>query len=238
MTSLPLAPLPRDAERRAERHVMFDIESLGCDAGDVFFAIAAVPFDPYEGTLGQPFFALVDPADAVRHGLRSDPGTIQWWEKQSSEARAYLDAASTEGAPLDHALKRLSAYLHEVVGPRDQIRVWGKGADFDKPFLDAGYRVCHLPQPWGPRAARCYRTLEAFMPVAPPRMTLTGIAHHALDDTIHQAMQAIPALREIYRMEPLVAPILPPPSSRWVEDPLAREVVVEAPERRRRRQPR
>lgn len=237
MTALPLDSLPRDAERRAERHVMFDIESLGCDAGDVFFAVAAVPFDPHEGSLGKPFFALVDPADAALHGLRSDPGTIQWWDQQSTAARAYLDAAHTEGAPLEQVLTRLSNYLHEVVGPREQIRVWGKGADFDKPFLDAGYRVCHLPQPWGPRAARCYRTLEAFMPVAPPRMTLTGIAHHALDDTVHQAMQAIPALREIYRLEPLLAPILSPPSSHWVQDPLAHGLAVEPPNRRRRRQP-
>lgn len=233
--------LPRDAERRAERHVMVDLETLGKAAGCVPFAIGAVPFDPHAGTLGKPFFILVNPLDAMRHGLGVAPDTLKFWKDEASPAaRAYLDASYEEGLPLEAALGHFARYLEAEVGPKDTLRLWGKGADFDKPILDAAYAVSSLDLPWGPRAARCYRSLEAFMSEMPPRRTLTGTEHHAVDDAIHQATQSIHALREIYHLPPLPHPILPPPVSEWVTDPLVPVTPVPAPEvphRSRRRQP-
>jgi exodeoxyribonuclease VIII len=212
--------LPRDDERRAERHVMVDIETIAKDAGGVFFAVALVPFDPYAGTMGKSFFVLIDPIDAMRYGLKPDASTIKWWSDQAPEARAYLEAAYTDGLPLGVAMQRMSDYLHAEVGEKESLRIWGKGGDFDKPFLDLAYEACGLEKPWGMRACRCYRSLEAFASVPPPKRTLTGVSHHALDDTIHQVQYAIPVLRDLYKLPVLTTPILDPPASEWVDDPI------------------
>lgn len=229
--------LPRDDERRAERHVMVDLETIAQDAGGIFFAIAAVPFDIYTGAMGPAFFVLVDPLDAMHHGLKPEADAIKWWGNQAPEARAYLDAAYVDGLPLTEALSRLKAYLHSEVGPKETIRLWGKGGDFDKPFLDLAYSACDMEKPWGMRASRCYRSLEAFSPDKPPRHSLDGVAHHALDDTVHQVLQAIPALRHIYGLPALSAPIVQPPASVWVEDPVKAKAPVADLRTRRSRSP-
>lgn len=202
-----------------EHHVMVDLETLSLSANAVFFAIAAVPFDPETATLGPPFFVLVDPTEAHRQGGHLDPGTVAWWERQSPEARAYLTAADEEGLELTTALARFEAYLASL-GPADDLRLWGKGADFDKAILDATYHRLGRPVPWGPRAARCYRTLEALSPTPVPGRTLTGLAHHALDDATHQATQAIAILRRLAGAPECQHPPESNPDRSWVSDPL------------------
>jgi hypothetical protein len=219
-----------------ERHVMLDLETLGQEVGDVPFALAAVPFDPIVGTLGQPFFALIQPRDALRQGLQIDPGTIAFWNRQNPAAQRYLEAAHTEGRALRDVLEDFSAYLGEVVGPPAQVRLWGKGADFDKPLLGEGYRKCHLPYPWTYQSGRCYRTLEGMAPFPVPRYT-SGTAHHALDDAAHQAQQAVRLLRHFWHMPELAQlPALTqdPAARKWVMDPLAPPVtpVPSVPRRR------
>jgi hypothetical protein len=234
--------LPRDTERRAERHLMLDLETLGRVPTSAPFAIGAVPFDVYTGTLGKPFFMLINPLDAMRQGMQVTQDVIKFWKDDASpEARAYLEAAYEEGFPLKTALEHFARYIAAEVGPTETVRLWGKGADFDKPILDVAYTICDIALPWGARAARCYRTLEAFMPVMPPRRTLTGTAHHAVDDALHQATLSIQALRHLYGLAPLDQPVPVPPASPWVSDPLQPgsqeivEPVTPEPERRRRR---
>lgn len=218
----PTPHLPRDDERRNERHVMVDIETLDSEAGGVIFAIGAVPFDIYAGTLGEPFFALVDPEDAQACGLSVGKDTLAFWEAQSPEARHWLDQARRTGRPLEEVLRHFAGFLGQEAGARDAIRLWGKGADFDKPFLSVAYRACGLDLPWGYRAGRCYRTIEALAPVTPPAIK-HGVAHHALDDCMGQAALAIPVLRSIYGLPALDHAITFPPSAgRWVR--------VDAPE--------
>jgi len=199
-------------------NVMIDLETLAMNPGGVFFALAAVPFDPDMGELGAPFFALVDPASMTAAGFNLDAPTEAWWTAQSEEARAFLTAAHREGRSLDETLDRFSAYLSQL-GPAEDLLIWGKGGDFDKPMLDEAYRRRGKSLPWGPRACRCYRTLEALSPEPVPRRTTTGVAHHALDDVHHQAEQAVKILRQL-KGQPALSFALPRhPSEAWVDQP-------------------
>lgn len=209
--------LPRDEERRGERHVMVDLETLDLYPGGALFAIGAVTFDVYAGTLGTPFFALVDPRDAAAHGLTTDAGTRDWWKGQAPAARRWLDQAGKTGLPLAEALDRFTAFLQSEAAPLAQMRLWGKGADFDNAFLAVAYRACGRPVPWGYRAGRCYRTLEALADTPPPAIK-HGVVHHALDDCMGQAALAIPVLRRLYGLPALEQAIaFPAADGAWVQ---------------------
>jgi DNA polymerase III epsilon subunit-like protein len=174
--------------------VMLDLETLGTRPGCAILSIGAVAFDRHTGALGPEFYMVVNRKSCEAKGLTQDQSTLDWWSRQSAEAKKVL--AEAENAPngLGGALVQFTAYLQKF-GKRD-LFVWGNGADFDQPIITACYASVGYPLPWLFYNNRCYRTLRSLGNVKgePPRQ---GVYHNALDDAKTQALQAVNILKQL-----------------------------------------
>ena len=162
------------------KHVMIDIETLGARPGDIILSIGAVKFDA--NGLGEEFYVTINPESSKAIGLRAQKSTLEWWDKQSPEAKA---AAFKGEFSIEAALLKFTMW----VPPKDVSRVWGNGANFDNALVAAAYRANKMDLPWDYWNDRCYRTIAAmFMKT---RVDRVGTGHHALDDAKTQALRLL-----------------------------------------------
>lgn len=159
--------------------LMLDIETLGTRPGCVILSIAAVPFNVFSPL--DYFYERVSSESCVGRGLSIDAKTAEWWLRQSAQAR---DEAFGGSLSIDIALVKLSDYITEL----GEVVVWGNGASFDAPILEAAYDVCNIKVPWKYTNARCFRTLKELFPAVPYRKPV--FAHNALEDAKAQAAHA------------------------------------------------
>lgn len=168
-------------------HVMVDLETLGTRPGDVILSIGAVKFTQ-EKEITEKFYITIDPETSKAAGLRAQKSTVEWWTKQSEEARA---AAFKGEASLDAALLKLTMWMPPV----DDVLVWGNGANFDNTLLAAAYRALKMDVPWHYWNDRCYRTIRAMFGKKEKKQNV-GVAHNALDDATTQALHLIEMANE------------------------------------------
>lgn len=179
-------------------NVMHDLETLGVDAGSTILSIGAVVFGP--GGISGTFYSVINRQTCRNAGLTEDPDTLEWWRNQSPEARVVLtDAANLKtSSPLGRALAEFDTWLLHV-GAGDQerknVKIWGNGADFDKPILGAAFKTCGFAPPWTAYSCGCYRTLKNLRPEI--KLIRTGTAHNALVDAQDQAEHAIRLLDDL-----------------------------------------
>ena len=169
------------------KHCMVDLETLGTRPGDCILSLGAVLFNS-SGTTSEMYMTINQ--DSSRGiGMRAQKSTIEWWQKQSEEARA--DAFKGEFS-IETALTMFSMWL-----PKDTC-VWGNGANFDNVLLGSAYRLAKKEQPWEFWNDRCYRTVKALFPQV--KMARTGTHHNALDDAKSQALHLV-AIDNEYKLE-------------------------------------
>lgn len=176
-------------------HIMLDLETLGTRPGSVITSIGAVKFDE-RGTYGTPFYMRIDLQSCVDAGLLIDVDTIQWWMKQSDEARAEFQKESFDLATA------LENFTYWADYPNAVVHLWGNGANFDNGLLKAAYDKVGMQAPWKFWNDRCYRTLKAMYPhiKMPARV---GTHHNAIDDAISQVNHLIlfPCFQELCAVE-------------------------------------
>lgn len=172
--------------------VMLDLETMGNGTDAAIVAIGAQAFDA-QG-LGPGFYAQVDLASSVAGGGVIDASTVQWWLRQSPEARAALNREGAE--PLQAALARFSAWMAGLSDQPAAVKVWGNGAAFDNAILRNAYQRAGVPTPWKFWNDRCYRTLKNLVSGVDAG-PFDGVQHHALADAKHQAQHAIRLLTRV-----------------------------------------
>lgn len=164
-----------------QKHVMIDIETLGTRPGDVILSIGAVKFS-LQDEITEKFHVTIDVESSKALGMRAQKSTLEWWSKQSEEARA---AAFKGELKLENALTKLTMWMP----PTDFAVVWGNGANFDNNLLAAAYRIAKLDVPWHYWNDRCYRTISAMF--LKTKIERVGTGHNALDDAMTQALRLI-----------------------------------------------
>jgi hypothetical protein len=173
---------------------MVDLETFGQNPGCAILSLAAVCFwraGRPEQTPRPNFACNIDPVDCQRRGLLVDAATALWWLKQNPAARANATAVPRT---LDDALGALTSWLYSLTPEGSNLRIWGNGASFDPPILEAAYRACGLQIPWRYHQQRCYRTLAALHDLGRPETT----AHQALLDADDQSTRATTALQSLW----------------------------------------
>jgi hypothetical protein len=175
------------------KDVMIDLETLGKSAGCVFFSVGAVAYDGETGEIDDGFYSVVSVRSSVCAGLRFDQDTLDFWDKQSEEARAALREAYNPKSPrLFHVLMELNKYLSRF-GGKNNVRVWGNAASFDMAILVAAYRAANVEVGWEFWNECCYRQLKRDWPQV--ELVRSGTHHPALDDAKTQAMHAMQICR-------------------------------------------
>ncbi|HCN9790596.1 TPA: 3'-5' exoribonuclease [Escherichia coli] len=168
-------------------HLMIDLETMGTNTNAPIVVIGAVFFDPQTGEIGPVFYIVISLTDAMNTGAVPDGGTIEWWLKQSSEARA---AILTDQVKLKDALSRFREFINEYSDEKF-VQVWGNGATFDNAILRTSYERLDIPCPWRYHNDRDVRTIvelgKAIDFDARTAIPFEGERHNALDDARHQA---------------------------------------------------
>jgi hypothetical protein len=175
------------------KHVMVDLETMGLQPNAAIVSIGAVHFDKTE--ILSTFYTPISLKSCLEHGLTQNQSTIDWWMKQSVEARM---AWQTEDAPsLLDALSHYTSWLRKI-GTDKEIGPWGNGSDFDNVLMVSAHRALDVDPHWQFWNHRCFRTMKAMFPVANfPRV---GTHHNALDDAKHQALH-LQRILQIHKIE-------------------------------------
>ncbi|MED8921242.1 3'-5' exoribonuclease [Escherichia coli] len=178
-------------------HLMIDLETMGTNTNAPIVVIGAVFFDPQTGEIGPVFYIVISLADAMNTGAVPDGGTIEWWLRQSSEARA---AILTDQVKLKDALSRFREFIN---GYSDEkfVQVWGNGATFDNAILRTSYERLDIPCPWRYYNDRDVRTIVELGKTidfdARTVIPFEGVRHNALDDARHQAKYVTATIQKL-----------------------------------------
>lgn len=162
--------------------IMLDIETLGTSPGCVILSVAAVKFPMPQGEVESLFYERISQDSCIESGLWIGDATIDWWSSQPVEAQKEAFGGTRR---LEDVLLSLAKYIKDQ---GENVRVWGKGASFDAPILEAAYSICKLTVPWKYYNSMCYRTLAALYPEIP--FEKPTIPHNALYDALAQARHA------------------------------------------------
>ncbi len=178
-------------------HLMIDLETMGTNTNAPIVVIGAVFFDPQTGEIGPVFYIVVSLTDAMNTGAVPDGGTIEWWLKQSSEARA---AILTDQVKLKDALLRFREFINEYSDEKF-VQVWGNGATFDNAILRTSYERLDIPCPWRYYNDRDVRTIVELGKTidfdARTVIPFEGVRHNALDDARHQAKYVTATIQKL-----------------------------------------
>jgi hypothetical protein len=171
------------------RGVMVDLETMGTKPGAAIVSIGAVLFDSCKQSLEKEFYCPVSLKSCMRYGLTVEADTVEWWLRQSQEARMAI--AGGNGLELDQALMEFAGVFRD----QRELDLWGNGSDFDNMLLIAAYQRVGLPPPWGTFRNRCYRTIKSLCPEV--QMARMGTHHNALDDAKSQAWHLMVLLNKM-----------------------------------------
>lgn len=161
---------------------MIDLETYSTRPNAAIASIGAVKWE--DGEIVDTFYCTIDPASCKAAGLHFEKTTLEWWQKQSKEARAAL---LKDNLSLEDALTKFETWYGNKSLP-----TWGNGAGFDNVILDCAYKALHKKRPWLPWEDRCYRTMKNIVNV--PIDKREGTYHNALDDAITQTKHLIKIL--------------------------------------------
>lgn len=179
-------------------HIAIDLETLSTSPAAVILSIGAVAMAEGGDTLAD-FYSIC--SIASQHDRQIDKSTLEWWDKQSPEARNALTQANEPNSPtLDSVLDELTRWLGNL-GESYDVHVWGNGSDFDIAILNHAYKQRSPFVPWNFRKVRDMRTLYDLtlrfgldIKGTAPRV---GIHHNAKDDAQFQAQVIVESLRQL-----------------------------------------
>ena len=171
-------------------NVMIDLETLSTHTNAAIIEIGAVEFNKYTGEVGEKFSVIIKPSDWCKNGRHVDGETIQWWFKQSNEARKRFvsDNKKVIGINLKDALMMLKYFIMDCdsVDDNKNVVVWGNGSTMDITILESAYEYFDMETPWKYWAVNDVRTIVDLNPSIKKNMKFSGIQHTAIDDCLHQ----------------------------------------------------
>jgi hypothetical protein len=128
---------------------------------------------------------------AYEHCLASDyhkdSGTMEWWEKQSKEAKKIVFSGQDSYADAFYSFKD---WIDNIKCGGSDVAIWGNGSDFDNRILCHSLDSIGLHDVWDFRYNRDLRTIRALFPLTEPPLwsnAIHGIKHTALGDARYEA---------------------------------------------------
>ncbi|WP_437881057.1 3'-5' exonuclease [Pseudomonas sp. LRF_L74] len=174
-------------------HFVVDLETLSTDPRAAIASIGIVCVRDL--AIADELYIRVDPKSSALLGGQIDASTVQWWLKQSAEARAEIDG-SQPSAGIHWARDAVVEFMRRCSDNLDRALVWGNGSSFDNVILREAFKAVDDDAPWKFWNDRDLRTISALYPEAKRSIVFEGIQHHALDDARHEARILIAALQQ------------------------------------------
>ena len=185
----PVHHIDTDTLNAFYTHLMVDMETMGNSPDAPIVSIGAVFFDPSTGNTGAEFYQVVSLESSMSFGMKPDASTIQWWLKQSSEARSAILVDEAMG--LLETLELLADFIAEnAANGSHTVQLWGNGCSFDNVILRRAYALTDTPFAvpfWNDRDVRTMVELGKSVGINPRfDIPFEGDMHNALSDARHQ----------------------------------------------------
>lgn len=169
--------------------ISIDLETLSLSNRARILSIGACQFNRKTGVIGKQFYCTLEPPlDALGKSIITDDATVEWWAKQSPEAKAALELNRVGYAS---GLTMFLAFMRSF--DTSKIKVWANEPSFDCAILSHSLSVHGNPTPWTFYNERSYRTIKdigkdiAGIDYATIDSITNKTKHHALEDAIYQA---------------------------------------------------
>lgn len=160
---------------------MIDLETMGTRPTSAIVSVGVTYFDEF--SIHDKFYTAITLTSCLEAGLTTDQSTVDWWSKQSAEAKQAWQ--NDQAVPLATGLKAMQSWmLIHASNNGKLICPWGNGADFDLVLLKSAFNALEAEPPWMYYNHHCYRTVKNLMPVVD--FARKGTHHHALDDAVTQ----------------------------------------------------
>ena len=160
---------------------MGDIETLGREPGCVILSIGAAMFDPRGDGHGDTFYRNVDLTSSLLEGFTFDESTLDWWQKQNTQA---VGALGAEAVSIQDALFDFVDWYNK----NKAKKFWCQGLTFDVPILEAAMKKFDIRIPWQFWAVRDTRSAYDICGFNDKSLKRDGTYHNALDDSTHQIL--------------------------------------------------
>lgn len=176
--------------------ISIDLETLDISPRSLILSIGVVPFNRYSGFTGRGVKYHTSILSQPCRTMSMD--TIQWWFKQTKEAKSKVLKGQLSATSLYRSLIHMSWYMSRICD-LSKVRVWGNGASFDNAILSDAYKnSLKTDVPWKFWNDRDIRTLlgdhkERTGIDLKKTVPFVGERHSALEDARHQAKLVIKA---------------------------------------------
>lgn len=178
-------------------HCMLDLETLGTTPNSVVLSAGAVYFTKEQGIIKESY-SVFSVKKQLKMGRVMDTDTLQWWMKQSPEARKVLDEAfeSREPHNLANQIMRDLADLKNDKQLDDfkNLKIWGNGANFDVVLAESFFLYEYDSIPWKFWNVNCFRMFNKLTKCR-DKVKREGVHHNALDDARYQAQCVLAVIK-------------------------------------------
>jgi len=178
-------------------HIMVDIETGDTKSTALIRSIGACEFDLLTGKIGKKFYINIDWDSCLYAGLTVSQDTMEWWEKQSTQAKEIFNTPPP--VPLEIGLLELSTWYDLLRGKPD---VWYNPATFDGEILTnayaaVGYKFFHH---WSKETClkSVLKTITALTGFKKTNIPFMGVRHNALDDAVYQATYLAAGYKQVH----------------------------------------
>ena len=181
-------------------NVMIDLETLSTHNNAAIIEIGAVEFNKYTGEVGEKFNVIIDPKDWCKNDRHVDGETIQWWFKQTNEARKRFTNKKNEYITLKYALVKLKNFIMDcdTVDEDKDVVVWGNGAIMDITILESAYEYFDIEVPWKYWAVNDVRTIVDLNPTIKKNCKFEeGVKHSAVADCLHEIKYTVETIKSL-----------------------------------------
>lgn len=166
------------------RDYSIDTETLSLRHDAPIISIGVQQFDRDTGKMGKSFYRAINLDSAIKVG-RVMASTLEWWMKQSEEARKVF--SDPDRFTLATALDEMCTFIRSQGGvPRVYARGPAEDIAWIRHSLDVG--TVGLGEPWHYQNVFDLRTLIDIMRIDEHSFKPVGTKHNALDDAKWQAM--------------------------------------------------
>jgi hypothetical protein len=160
------------------KHLMIDIETLGTKLSSVVTSVALVPFTMLNGpaTRCESLIRGLHIGDQLVNGRTIDPSTLEWWTRQSVEARRVAFSGNCYFDTFHYDVRMFLAQC-------DYQYLWCKGPAFDAAMLESLLETFGAaPSPFNYKRWRDVRTFCDGVEYP----SFEGTEHDAYDDCVNQ----------------------------------------------------
>lgn len=179
-------------------YAMVDLETQGLQNDAVIASMGVVFYNTQSKEIINKFHIIVDIEDALSKGFTQDESTLDWWSKQSKEARRIFekDVQEKEAYPLREVLIAYSRSVRDIKVKYGTVYQFGNSSMFDNMKIKTACEKLGVTYPFEHWEDLCYRTIKTMFGKG-VTLDRKGTFHNALNDAESQMEHMVRIIEKV-----------------------------------------